>query len=169
MRRSRNLIALLVLLLGSLFLFVSSASAGHYNDGKSVVDVALEINAETGEFDTLIAAAVCTNLVKPLDRKQGITVFAPTDAAFAKLGLDEHNICDIPRKTLTNILLYHVAKGTLTSGDVVSMESIKMANRQYTTISVTDSGVFINESQIIAVDVMADNGVIHVIDAVLLP
>jgi uncharacterized surface protein with fasciclin (FAS1) repeats len=96
-------------------------------------------------------------------------VFAPTDAAFAKLGLDASNICTIPRQTLSNILRYHLVNHTLLSGDVVAADTIRMANGRLTDISVTDAGVFINDAQIIVVDVLAANGVIHVIDGVLLP
>lgn len=171
MKRSRVvvLMALFGLMAAAVFAFATPAMADGHEGEPSVVDVALAINAETGEFSTLIAAASCTNLVKPLDRKPGITVFAPTDAAFADLGLNADNVCDIPRKDLSYILLYHVAQGTLLSGDVVAADEIRMGNGQTTDISVTNDGVFINDSQIIVVDVLAGNGVIHVIDAVLLP
>jgi uncharacterized surface protein with fasciclin (FAS1) repeats len=138
-------------------------------DGPSVVDVALSINEETGEFSTLIAALQATNLVGPLDRKGKVTVFAPTDAAFAELGLDASNIGDLDRKTLSNILLYHVTPGNRLSPSVVGANQIRMANGQFTDISATDAGVFINDAQIVTVDVLAGNGVIHVIDGVLLP
>ncbi len=160
---------LMVLLLALLATTSQAFAKGPAQSGPSVVDVALEINAQTGEFSTLIAAAVCTNLVVPLDRKPGVTVFAPTDAAFAELGLDASNVCDIPRKTLSNILRYHIVNRTLLSGDVVASDTIRMANGQLTDISVTDEGVFINDAQIVVVDVLAANGVIHVIDGVLLP
>ena len=169
MKRSQLIVvAIFAFLTMSIFAFATPAMADGHDDA-SVVDVALAINAETGEFSTLIAAASCTNLVKPLDKKPGITVFAPTDAAFAELGLDAKNVCDIPRKDLTNILLYHVAQGTLLAEDVVARDEIRMGNGQTTSITVNDAGVFINDSQIIAVDVLASNGVIHVIDGVLLP
>lgn len=161
-------LAVIALVTMTIFAFATPAMADHHEEA-SVVDVALAINAETGEFSTLIAAASCTNLVKPLDKKPGITVFAPTDAAFAELGLNADNICTIPRKDLSNILLYHVAQGTLLSADVVAADEIRMGNGQTTSIAVNDEGAFINDAQIIAVDVVASNGVIHVIDAVLLP
>ncbi|HRQ38322.1 MAG TPA: fasciclin domain-containing protein, partial [Chloroflexota bacterium] len=169
--RKKQFALLLMLLLLALLATPSQAFAkGPVQSGPSVVDVALEINTQTGEFSTLIAAAVCTNLVVPLDRKPGVTVFAPTDAAFAELGLDASNVCNIPRHTLSNILRYHIViNRALLSGDVVASDTIRMANGQLTDISVTDDGVFINDAQIIVVDVVAANGIIHVIDGVLLP
>jgi uncharacterized surface protein with fasciclin (FAS1) repeats len=77
------------------------------------------------------------------------------------------------RKTLTNILLYHVAVGSLFSGDGVSREMIRMANGKYVGVDVNDMGVFLTSkntpAQIVTVDIAADNGVIHIIDTVLLP
>lgn len=135
----------------------------------SIVDVALAINAETGEFDTLIAAVVCAGLDKKLDRRGQITVFAPTDAAFEALGLDAEGVCELDKRTLRDILLYHLTFGRRTAEDVVSSDRIRMVNGDFTTIMVNDDGAFINDAQIILTDVFADNGVIHVIDAVLLP
>jgi transforming growth factor-beta-induced protein len=135
----------------------------------TVVDVALAVNAETGEFSTLIAAVVTAELVDALSAVGQRTVFAPTDAAFAALGLDAGNIGTLPKETLTNILLYHVAPGRRLSGDVVSSDRIRMSNGGFTWISLEGGEAYINDSKIIAVDVEASNGVIHVIDAVLLP
>jgi uncharacterized surface protein with fasciclin (FAS1) repeats len=135
----------------------------------TVVDVAVAVNAETGEFSTLIAAVVAAGLVDNLSANGQRTVFAPTDAAFAKLGLDAGNIGTLPLETLTNILLYHVATGRRDAGSVVTSSQIRMANGKFTKISLKDEGAFINDSQIIATDVLAGNGIIHVIDGVLLP
>lgn len=135
----------------------------------SIVDVALAINAETGEFDTLIAAVVCAKLDRKLDRRGQITVFAPTDAAFAELGLDATSVCELPIRDLRNILAYHLTSGRRAAADVVSADRIRMANGDFTSITVNDEGAFINDAQIVITDVFADNGVIHVIDGVLLP
>ena len=135
----------------------------------TIVDVALAVNAESGEFSTLIAAVVAADLVGALSGNGQLTVFAPTDAAFAELDLNADNIGDLDTATLTNILLYHVANGRRMAEDVVSSDQIRMKNGQFTMISVTDDGAYINDSMIVATDVPADNGVIHVIDAVLLP
>ena len=135
----------------------------------TIVDVAIGINEETGEFSTLIAAVLAADLAGALSGNGQLTVFAPTDEAFAKLDLNADNIGDVDKDTLTGILLYHVAKGRRMAEDVVSSDQIRMLNAQRTTISLMDGAAYINESMIIATDVPADNGVIHVIDSVLLP
>jgi transforming growth factor-beta-induced protein len=135
----------------------------------TVVDVALAVNAESGEFSTLIAAVVTAGLVETLSANGQRTVFAPTDAAFAALGLNAGNIGTLPLDALRNILLYHVATGRRDAGSVVTSSQIRMANGKFTKISLTGEGAFINDSKIIVTDVMAGNGIIHVIDAVLLP
>jgi uncharacterized surface protein with fasciclin (FAS1) repeats len=133
------------------------------------VDVALAVNAESGEFSTLIAAVVSADLVGALSAVGQRTVFAPTDAAFAELGLDANNIGSLPKEALTNILLYHVAPGRRTRRTWCRSDRIRMANGGFTTISLKDGGAYINDSQIVVTDVEASNGLIHVIDAVLLP
>lgn len=137
--------------------------------GPSIVDVALDVNTQTGEFSTLIAALQAADLVGALDGKGKFTVFAPTDAAFAELGLNAGNVGSLPRETLSTILLYHVARGNRLSQSVVGANQIRMLNGQFTDVSVSDAGVFIDEAQIVTVDVVAGNGVIHIIDGVLLP
>ena len=115
MKKSLALLAVLALVFVSVFAFAGPAAADNH-ESRSVVDVALEINAATGEFSTLISAAACTNLVKPLDSKPGVTVFAPTDAAFAELGLNADNICELPRKDLSNISVTPAIADKTTTG-----------------------------------------------------
>jgi uncharacterized surface protein with fasciclin (FAS1) repeats len=134
----------------------------------TIVDVALAVNAESGEFSTLIAAVVSADLVKALSAVGQRTVFAPTDAAFGALGLDASNVGDLPKDVLESILLYHVAPGRRYAADVVSSDRIRMSNGGVTTIRVENGAAYINDSQIVVTDVEASNGVIHVIDAVLL-
>lgn len=148
---------------------LDKARGGNATVENSIVDVALAVNADSGEFSTLIAAVVAADLVDALSAKGQKTVFAPTDAAFAELGLDADTIGDLPIDALTNILLYHVANGRRMAEDVTSSEQIRMLNGDFTAISLMDGMAYIDDSQIIAVDVPADNGVIHVIDAVLQP
>jgi uncharacterized surface protein with fasciclin (FAS1) repeats len=145
----------------------------------SIVDLALSVNAETGEFSTLIAALQATNLVRwfdcpPSGRGKTFTVFAPTDAAFEKLGLNAQNIGSaLPKYQLRTILFYHVTLGALLSSDVAAQSSLKMLNKGTVGVEINDQGAFLlsnnDPSQIIAFDFTADNGVIHVIDTVLLP
>jgi uncharacterized surface protein with fasciclin (FAS1) repeats len=138
--------------------------------GPTIVDVALQANAATGDFDTLVAALLAADpaVINTLSGNGQFTVFAPTDAAFAKLGLDETTISSVPQDALTNILLYHVARGRRDAADVTSSTQIRMLNGQFTQISL-NGGAYINNAQIVATDVFAANGVIHVIDSVLLP
>jgi uncharacterized surface protein with fasciclin (FAS1) repeats len=144
-------------------------SAPVANQTPTIVDVALAVNAETGEFSTLIAAVLAADLAGTLAANGQRTVFAPTDAAFAALGLDAGNIGTLPVATLRNILLYHVSPGRRAAAAVVSSTRLRMANGGFTTISLRDGGAFINDSRIVGTDVLAGNGIIHVIDAVLLP
>lgn len=135
----------------------------------TLVDVAVEVNAATGEFSTLIAAVLAAGLADELSARGQRTVFAPTDAAFAELGLDASNIGSLGVEQLTAILLYHVAPGRRDAESVVGSDRIRMANGGFTSIEVEDGTAYINDARIIQVDVAASNGIIHVIEAVLLP
>jgi uncharacterized surface protein with fasciclin (FAS1) repeats len=133
--------------------------------GQTIVEIAVG----NPNFTTLVAALQAAGLVDVLNGNRQFTVFAPTDAAFAKLGLNAGNIGTLPKDQLTNILLYHVAPGERFANSVVNAKQIRMMNKQFTQVSVNSSGAFINDSQIVATDIDASNGVIHVIDTVLLP
>lgn len=136
----------------------------------NLVEVAVAVNGESGEFSTLIAALGAADLVGAIAAKGQRTVFAPTDAAFAKLGLDASNIGDaFTKEELAAILLYHVSPGRRYSGDVVSATRIRMLSGGFTAVSLREDGAYVNDSRIVAVDVEASNGIIHVIDSVLLP
>jgi len=135
----------------------------------TIVGTALAVNQKTGEFSTLIAALKATGLVNYLNGDAAFTVFAPTDAAFAKLGLNAKNIGSLPKGKLTQILLYHIRRGSLGSQGVLSHPSLMMLNGDSTTISKKADGAYINNARIIQANIIASNGVIHVIDSVLLP
>jgi len=124
---------------------------------------------EDGRFETLVAAVQAAGLVDALKAEGPLTVFAPTDDAFAALpeGTVEALLEDIP--TLTNILLYHVVEGKVMAADVVELSEAETLLGENVSITVEDGKVMINESQVIITDIEASNGVIHVIDAVLLP
>ena len=129
------------------------------NQGMTIVEVAIAINEDTGEFSTLIAALTAADLVGALDDRKQFTVFAPTDAAFAALGLNPENIGELPVEDLSEILLYHVAKGRREAADVVMSDQIRMMSGAFTFITVNDDGAFINDAMIVQTDVMASNGV----------
>jgi uncharacterized surface protein with fasciclin (FAS1) repeats len=117
----------------------------------------------------LIAALVAADLVDAIAAPGQRTVFAPTDAAFTKLGLNAGNIGTLDRAVLTEILLYHVTQGRRAAVSVVSAKQLRMLNGGLTRISRQDGKVYINDAAIEATDVAAGNGIIHVIDSVLLP
>jgi uncharacterized surface protein with fasciclin (FAS1) repeats len=127
-----------------------------------------EIAIGAGSFNTLVAALACTDLVGAVSGKQQLTVFAPTDAAFAKLELDADNVCTtFDADTLSNILLYHVTRGNRLSQSVLGKNQILMLNGG--RISVSRTGEINGGSTIVTPDIRASNGVIHIIDTVLLP
>jgi hypothetical protein len=129
----------------------------------------LDIAAQSGNFTTLITALKATNLDSALS--EGVfTVFAPTDAAFAKLpaGTVSALLQDLP--TLTNILKYHVVAGKVMAADVVKLTSaLTLLSGKNVTVSVQNGKVFINNAEVVITDIVASNGVIHVIDTVLTP
>lgn len=135
----------------------------------TIVDVALSVNAESGEFSTLIAAVLAAGLAEELSSVGQRTVFAPTDAAFAELGLDATSVAGLPVDALRNILGYHVTPGRRLAADVVSSRQIRMSNGGFTKVRVSGGDAYLNDSRIIATDILTSNGVIHIIDAVLLP
>jgi uncharacterized surface protein with fasciclin (FAS1) repeats len=133
-------------------------------EAKSIVDVAVE----AGSFNTLVAAVQAAGLAETLDQGGPFTVFAPTDEAFAKLpeGTVESLLNDIP--TLTSILLYHVVDGEVMAADVVNLTEAPTLNGKSAPIDVSD-GVMVDNAKVTATDIMAVNGVIHVINTVILP
>ena len=128
-----------------------------------IVDTAVS----AGSFTTLVAAVKAAGLVDTLKGAGPFTVFAPTDEAFAKLpaGTVEARLKDIPK--LTKILTYHVVSGKVMVADVVKLKSAKTVEGSEVKIDASN-GVKINDSTVTTADVAADNGVIHIIDSVLL-
>ena len=146
-----------------MVLVVSSAfAAGH----KTIVDVAVE----DGRFDTLVAAVVYTDLAEALSGGEW-TVFAPTDDAFAKLGLNENNITSaFSKAALTDILLYHALDSEVNSDKALTLlGDVTMANGQKAGLKAFEGDLFVNDdSKVIIPDIIASNGVIHVVDTVIL-
>jgi uncharacterized surface protein with fasciclin (FAS1) repeats len=129
-----------------------------------IIDTAVK----AGSFNTLAAALKAANLVDTLKGAGPFTVFAPTDDAFAKLpaGTVDALLKDIPK--LTKILTYHVVSGKVMAADVVKLKSAKTVEGSEVKIDASN-GVKINSSTVVTPDVAADNGVIHIIDTVLMP
>ena len=129
-----------------------------------IVDTAVK----AGSFSTLVAAVKAAGLVETLKGEGPFTVFAPTDEAFAKLpeGTVEGLLKDLPK--LKQILTYHVVAGKVMAADVVKLKSAKTVEGSEVKIDAS-KGVKVNDATVVTPDVAADNGVIHVIDSVLLP
>ncbi len=138
---------------------------------KTIVDIAVE----DGRFTTLVAALQAAELVETLQGEGPFTVFAPTDDAFAALpeGTLDSLLLPENKQQLTNILLYHVVAGKVLAADVVGLDGqmvdTALVEKQI-AIKVDMGNVYLNETvKVIITDIIASNGVIHVIDAVLLP
>jgi len=132
-----------------------------------IVDTAVA----SGDFDTLVAAVKAAGLVETLKGDGPFTVFAPTDAAFAALpdGTLEELLKPESKDKLTSILTYHVVSGKVLAADVVTLDSAKTVQGGDVTIVVNDGKVTVDGANVTATDIECSNGVIHVIDAVILP
>lgn len=129
-----------------------------------IVDTALA----AGQFNTLAKALTAAGLVETLKGPGPFTVFAPTDAAFAKIPADQLNALLADKAALTKVLTYHVVPGRILARDVRTGE-VKTAQGQPVSIKADRSGVMVNEARVVKTDIQASNGVIHVIDTVILP
>jgi len=134
---------------------------------KDIVDTAVE----AGSFKTLAAALKAADLIETLKGKGPFTVFAPTDEAFAKLpeGTVETLLKPENKEKLAAILTYHVVAGKVEAKDAVKLKSAKTVNGASFMIKVSDAGVMVDKAKVVKTDIQCTNGVIHVIDAVILP
>jgi uncharacterized surface protein with fasciclin (FAS1) repeats len=134
---------------------------------KDIVDTAVE----AGQFKTLAAALEAAGLVSTLKGAGPFTVFAPTDEAFAKLpaGTVENLLKPENKQQLTEILTYHVVAGKVMAADVVGIDEAKSVNGKMIDVQVNGSAIKVNDASVTAVDIAASNGVIHVIDTVIMP
>ena len=137
------------------------------SSGKTIVDIA----AGNKDFSTLVAAVKAAGLVETLSSKGPFTVFAPTNEAFNKLpkGTVESLLKPENKDQLISILKYHVVSGKVMAADVVKLDEAKTVQGQSVQISTGSDGVMVNKSKVVKTDIKASNGVIHVIDSVLLP
>lgn len=147
------------------------AFAGHHEEGKQSVGTIVDVAAGNPDFETLVAAVKAAGLAETLSGTGPFTVFAPTDEAFAKLppGTLESLLKPENKDKLVAILTYHVVPGKVTAADVVKLDTATTVNGQAADITVTDGKVKVDAANVTATDVAASNGVIHVIDAVILP
>jgi transforming growth factor-beta-induced protein len=171
MRRAVIIITILLLV---AVLSTSLVSAQRFRPGSATI---AEIAVSSGNFNTLVTALVCTDLVGAVSNPSAeLTVFAPTDAAFASLGLNAGNICAaFDQQTLTTILLYHVVGERRPSPSVINGRNKSITMLAGGSIRPQGQGSLVlfdnlnRATNIIAADVMARNGIIHVVDNVLLP
>ena len=147
-------------------IFLGSSLADHHKK-KDIIDTAVS----NGNFKTLAAALTAAGLVDTLKGKGPFTVFAPNDAAFAKLPKETLASLLKPenKAKLVDILTYHVVSGAVPAKVAVTLKKATAVNKKDIKVNKKDDGLFLNKSKVIATDIKASNGVIHVIDSVLLP
>jgi uncharacterized surface protein with fasciclin (FAS1) repeats len=152
-----------IVALSSMLVIGPANSAGEMD----IVDTAVQ----AGNFGTLAVALEAAGLIETLKGDGPFTVFAPTDEAFAKLpeGTVQELLKPENKDQLTAILTYHVVSGAVMAEQVVGLSEAKTVNGQSVNISVNGSMVKVDEAMVVATDIMASNGVIHVIDSVILP
>ena len=153
--------------LAALLVAGVAAGAGTHKKTKDIVDTAVA----AGSFKTLVAAVQAAGLAGTLKGEGPFTVFAPTDEAFAKLppGTLDELLKPENRAKLTAILTYHVVPGRVMASDVAGLKSARTVNGQELTISAEGGSVTIDQARVVKTDIVCSNGVIHVIDSVVLP
>jgi transforming growth factor-beta-induced protein len=149
----------------ALFIGLASVKAAGDEDKKDIVDTAVSAK----QFKTLVAAVKAAGLVEVLQGEGPFTVFAPTDEAFEEIPKDQLAALLKDQKRLQEVLTYHVVPDKVLAADVVKLESAETLLEKPVTIAVEDGKVKINEATVIEADIECANGVIHVIDAVLMP
>ena len=132
---------------------------------KSIVETAVA----AGSFKTLVKALQAADLVEVLEGPGPFTVFAPTDEAFAAVPKETLDALLQDKKQLAGVLTYHVVPGKVMAADVVKVDSAKTVQGQNVTVKVAKDSVKVNNANVVKTDIVCSNGVIHVIDAVLLP
>ncbi|MCU0836843.1 MAG: fasciclin domain-containing protein [Chromatiaceae bacterium] len=128
----------------------------------------VDIAAGAGSFNTLVTAVQAAGLVETLKGEGPFTVFAPTDAAFAKIPTEQLQALLADREALTKVLTYHVVPGKVMAADVAKVDSAKTVEGSSLSIDTSD-GVRVDGANVIKTDILASNGVIHVIDTVIIP
>lgn len=143
----------------------SGMNAGAMGADKDIVETA----KDAGTFNTLLEAATVAGLVDTLKGEGPYTVFAPTDEAFAKIPKDKLKALIADKEKLKEVLLYHVVKGKVMAAEAAKLDSAKTVQGKPFAIKAQGGKVMVNEAKVTKADIKASNGVIHVIDAVLMP
>jgi len=166
--RKNKFISSTITALGLAALLTVPANADGYDQpSKDIVDTAVA----SGSFDTLVAAVQAAGLVDALKAEGPLTVFAPTDEAFAQLpeGTVDNLLKPENKDQLVQILTYHVVPGRLTASEVTSMAGTTTLQGEQITFKVDNGKVYVDGAEVIQADVSTSNGVIHIIDQVILP
>lgn len=153
------------LLMLCAFVLTTSMPSPAMASDKDIVETAVA----AGNFKTLATALTEAALIETLKGKGPFTVFAPTDEAFAKIPTDVLNNLLKDKEALTKVLLYHVVSGKAMSKDIVKLTSAKTVQGSDVKVTVQGKEVMVNAAKAVAVDIEASNGVIHVIDSVIIP
>jgi uncharacterized surface protein with fasciclin (FAS1) repeats len=143
---------------------LAAPAAVRAGETKDIVDTAVA----AGNFKTLASALTAAGLIETLKGKGPFTVFAPTDEAFAKIPKADLDALIADKAKLTKVLTYHVVAGKVMASDVVKLKDAKTVESAMVKIDASN-GVMINKSKVVKADIQASNGVIHVIDTVLMP
>jgi len=154
-------------LVAIMAIWSAPTAAAQADTDKDIVDIAVE----AGTFETLVAAVTAADLVDVLKGDGPFTVFAPTDEAFAALpeGTVENLLKPENKDQLIAVLTYHVVPGRVTSSDVVKLTEATTVQGSTVDIKLKGDKVLVDSATVVAVDIEAANGIIHVIDAVILP
>jgi uncharacterized surface protein with fasciclin (FAS1) repeats len=147
-----------------LLIAAALASLGVAAHAKDIVDTAVS----AGSFKTLATALEAAGLIETLKGKGPFTVFAPTDEAFAKVPKDQLDALLKDKAKLQAVLTYHVVPGKVMAADVKAGK-VKTAQGGEVTVSMAGGGVMVDGAKVVKTDIVADNGVIHVIDSVIMP
>ncbi len=161
-----------VVALCGAFLGTTASYAAQQEYGESAAKpTVVEIAAGNPDFSTLVAAIQAAGLVEALSGDGPFTVFAPTNEAFAQLPAGTLDMLLLPenKDKLTAILTYHVVPGKVMAADVVTLSEATSLEGDTITVSTVDGGVKVDSANVVATDIEASNGVIHVIDAVIVP
>jgi uncharacterized surface protein with fasciclin (FAS1) repeats len=138
---------------------------GGMKEKKNIVETAVA----AGQFETLVTAVQEAGLVETLSGEGPFTVFAPNDAAFAKIPSEDLNALLADKDALTNVLTYHVVAGKVMASDVVNLSEAETVQDSTVDITVENGEVMVDGAKVIATDIETSNGVIHVIDSVIMP
>jgi uncharacterized surface protein with fasciclin (FAS1) repeats len=167
---SRSVVAVFALATAALVAGPVAFASDYGDKAKATKDI-VDTAVAAGSFGTLAAALTAAGLVETLKGEGPFTVFAPTDAAFAKLpaGTVDNLLKPENKDQLTKILTYHVVAGSVKAADVVKLTEAKTVQGQSVQIAVNDGKVSVDGATVTATDIAASNGVIHVIDSVMMP